>query len=67
MALDNALNNGVRKSCQNIVEEYAEYITEKEGETKEYHLFLQYIAYVQWMQLKEYANSKNVKIIVDYY
>ena len=50
--------------CEEI-QEYAEYITEKEGETKEYHLFLQYIAYVQWMQLKEYANSKNVKIIGD--
>ena len=50
--------------CEEI-QEYAEYITEKDGETKEYHLFLQYIAYVQWMQLKEYANSKNVKIIGD--
>lgn len=26
VALDNALNNGVRKSCQSIVEEYSEYI-----------------------------------------
>ena len=28
VALDNALNNGVLKSCQHIVEEYAEYIRE---------------------------------------
>lgn len=32
VALDNALNNGVRKSCQNIVEEYAEYIRELDSD-----------------------------------
>lgn len=32
VALDNALNNGVRKSCQNIVEEYAEYIKELDSD-----------------------------------
>lgn len=31
-ALDNALNNGVRASCQTIVEEYAEYIRELDSE-----------------------------------
>lgn len=31
-ALDNALNNGVRKSCQNIVEDYAEYIRELDSD-----------------------------------
>lgn len=32
VALDNALNNGVRKSCQNIVEEYADYIRELDSD-----------------------------------
>ena len=47
------------------IKEYAEYINIKTGESKEYHLFLQYIAYKQWMDLKQYANSKNIKIIGD--
>lgn len=32
VALDNALNNGVRASCQSIVEEYAEYIRELDSD-----------------------------------
>lgn len=32
VALDNALNNGVRTSCQSIVEEYAEYIRELDSD-----------------------------------
>mgnify|MGYP002957543937 CR=1 FL=1 len=32
---------------------------------KEYYLFLQYIAYKQWMELKQYANSKGIEIIGD--
>jgi hypothetical protein len=32
VALDNALNNGVRKTCQSIVEEYAEYVNELDAE-----------------------------------
>lgn len=32
VALDNALNNGVRRSCQDIVEEYAEYIRELDSD-----------------------------------
>ena len=47
------------------IKEYAEYISEVKGESKEYYLFLQYILYKQWMELKQYANSKNVKIIGD--
>ena len=43
--------------------EYAEFIKETKGEDLEYTLFLQYILYKQWMELKQYANSKNVKII----
>lgn len=49
--------------CEEI-NEYAEYMSEN-GESKEYYLFLQYILYKQWMELKKYANSKNVKIIGD--
>ena len=50
--------------CEEI-NEYAEYMSELKSESKEYRLFLQYILYKQWMELKEYANSKNVKIIGD--
>jgi len=32
VALDNALNNGVRNTCQSIVEEYAEYIKQLDSE-----------------------------------
>ena len=49
--------------CEEI-NEYAEYMS-KNSESKEYYLFLQYILYKQWMELKQYANSKNVKIIGD--
>lgn len=31
----------------------------------QYQMFLQYMFYKQWMALKEYANSKNVKIMGD--
>ena len=34
-------------------------------ESEDYYLFLQYFLYKQWMELKKYANSKNVKIIGD--
>jgi len=47
------------------INEYAEYISNKKNDSKEYFLFLQYILYKQWMELKKYANSKNVKIIGD--
>ena len=50
--------------CKEI-KEYAKYMSRKKGKRKEYYLFLQYILYTQWMELKEYANSKNVKIIGD--
>lgn len=45
--------------------QYAEYMNKKYGEDKQYYLFIQYILYKQWMELKKYANSKNVKIIGD--
>ena len=47
------------------IHEYAKYISAIRGEKSEYWLFLQYILYKQWMELKEYANSKNIKIIGD--
>ncbi|MBP3596920.1 MAG: 4-alpha-glucanotransferase [Clostridia bacterium] len=47
------------------IKEYAEYMSSIKSENKEYFLFLQYIAYKQWMELKQYANSKNIKIIGD--
>lgn len=50
--------------CKEIIE-YANYKSEKTRECQEYHIFLQYILYKQWMELKHYANSKNVKIIGD--
>ena len=50
--------------CEEI-NEYAEYISYIKGESKAYYLFLQYIAYIQWMELKQYANSKNIEIIGD--
>ena len=40
--------------------EYAEFIKETKGEDLEYTLFLQYILYKQWMNLKKYANSKGI-------
>ena len=47
------------------ITEYANYSHSIKKEKKEYYLFLQYIAFKQWMDLKKYANSKNVKIIGD--
>ena len=47
------------------INEYAEFISEKKGNTKEYHLFLQYMLYKQWLELKDYANKKNIEIIGD--
>ena len=40
-------------------------MTNKKGECKEYYLFIQYILYTQWMEVKRYANFKNVEIIGD--
>ena len=47
------------------IHEYAEFMSQKTGNEKDYYLFLQYILYKQWMELKYYANSKNVQIIGD--
>ena len=47
------------------IKKYCKYMSEKIDESENYYLFLQYIAYTQWMKLKLYANSKNIKIIGD--
>lgn len=47
------------------IDKYAEFAHIKKGKSKEYYLFLQYILYTQWMELKQYANEKNVQIIGD--
>lgn len=50
---------------QEEIQEFAEFMAGESEKPKEYFLFLQYIAYKEWMEIKEYANSKNVKIIGD--
>ena len=50
--------------CKEI-NEYAEYINSITGKKQEYYLFLQYVLYKQWLELKNYSNSKNIKIIGD--
>ena len=47
------------------IKEYVTFMHKTEGINKEYSLFLQYILYSQWMDLKNYANSKGVEIIGD--
>ena len=47
------------------IDEYADFMQDDKGEDKEYVLFLQYMLRKQWLELKKYANSKNVKIIGD--
>ena len=47
------------------IKEYAEFSSERSNYSKEYYLFLQYILYKQWMELKQYANSKGIEIIGD--
>lgn len=52
------------KENKRIVQ-YAEYMSSTTGEEQDYYIFLQYILDMQWNELKEYANSKSVKIIGD--
>lgn len=47
------------------IQEYAKYRNSETGKNKEYYLFIQYVLHKQWMELKKYANSKNIKIIGD--
>lgn len=66
-AFKNFISNQENKEfvADKEIKRYAEYMSEVEGESKEYYLFLQYIALKQWKELKAYANSKNIKIIGD--
>ena len=47
------------------INQYAEYMCNITGFGKDYYLFLQYVLYNQWIDIKNYANSKNVEIIGD--
>lgn len=47
------------------ITEYAKFINELNGTPEAYTLFLQYILHKQWLEIKYYANSKNIKIIGD--
>ena len=47
------------------IRQYAEYMNKIDGEEVDYYLFLQFILKKQWMELKKYANEKNVYIIGD--
>ena len=59
-------NNDYEEFIKNEeIQKYCKYMSEKTNENEEYYLFLQYILYKQWIELKKYANSKNVKIIGD--
>ena len=50
--------------CKEI-NQYAEYMCKITGFGKDYYLFLQYVLYNQWMDIKNYANSRKVEIIGD--
>ena len=50
---------------QKEINEYVDFISEKTGEDRNYYLFLQYVLFIQWNELKNYANMKNVQIIGD--
>ena len=52
------------KSREEFIE-YAKFRSSKSNYTEEYYLFLQYMLYLQWNKLKDYAHSKNVYIIGD--
>ena len=47
------------------INQYAEYMSNVNGKNKNYYIFLQYILYKQWLDIKEYANSRNIKVIGD--
>lgn len=50
------------KTCDS---EYPKYAHMKYSEEIEYQYYLQFLAYKQWMKLKEYANDKGIMIIGD--
>lgn len=52
-------------SLNSKIDEYAQYMSDKYKEDKEYYIFIQYILDKQWNELKSYANKNGVKIIGD--
>ncbi|HOJ36919.1 MAG TPA: 4-alpha-glucanotransferase [Ignavibacteriales bacterium] len=48
-----------------VKRENLDYYMEKYAEGVGFHKFLQFIFFRQWLELKNYANSKNIKIIGD--
>ena len=46
------------------IRQYAEYMNKIDGEEVDYYLFLQFILKKQWMELKKYANEKNVFLLI---
>lgn len=47
------------------IQQFCNYYSRVCGENVEYLMFLQFVLFKQWRKLKEYANSRNVKIIGD--
>ncbi len=47
------------------INQYADYMSNLNCYDRNYYLFLQYILYDQWINIRKYANSKNVEIIGD--
>lgn len=47
------------------IQQFCNYMAKRTGENVDYLMFLQFILDKQWRELKEYANSKNIKIIGD--
>lgn len=47
------------------LEDYVDYISFKEGVSKDYYRFEQFLFEQQWLMIKSYANYKGIKIIGD--
>ncbi len=57
----NEWNDGIKHRVSSDMEHYRD----RFGEDIEFHNFVQYKFYDQWMSLKKYANEKGIKIIGD--
>lgn len=47
------------------IQDYATFMSNKYDKTREYYLFVQYMLYLQWNELLNYAHKNNVYIIGD--
>ena len=57
-----------KKFCaveKNWLDGYAKYMFMKEGNDEEFYKFTQYLFYIQWRDLKKYAEYKGIEIIGD--